>query len=68
MDAKRKMEGRLALEPSDVRLGLLGANIKKVAIEVVAGSIFARAAYETGRIQNWTNKPRRAVVKKSGFK
>ena len=44
MDAEREVERRLALEPPDVRAGLLGADVEKVAIQIKAVGIFARAS------------------------
>jgi len=50
MDAEREVEGGLALEPINMRAGLVGADFKKVAIKIQAGRVFARAADESGGI------------------
>jgi len=68
MDAEREVEGWLALEPTDVRAGLGGADVEEIAIEIETCGIFARPADEAGGVENGTNKPRRAVVEKSRFK
>ena len=50
MDAEREVEGWLALEPTDVRAGLGGADVEKIAIEIETAGIFARPADETGGV------------------
>jgi hypothetical protein len=50
MDAEREVKGWLALEPTDVRAGLCGADVEKIAIEIETAGIFARPADETGGV------------------
>jgi len=51
MNAERKVEGRLASQPSDVGTGFGGAKIEEVAVQVETGGVFAGADSETGGVQ-----------------